>query len=225
MTKKKPRATRVTHSGGVDIHAQHVDVEGDVVGGNKITYEAPVVSVNALHQLPPPPRDFTGREAELAELMSALEQGGVTISGLQGLGGVGKTALALKLAEQIAPRFPDAQFYLDLKGAGPQPLAVADALAHVIRAYYPTARLPDSETELRGLYQSALHDQRALLLMDNAANAAQVEPLLPPASCLLLVTSRQHFTLPGLYARNLDALPPNDARDLLIKIAPRLAPP
>jgi hypothetical protein len=115
MTKKKPRATRVTRSGGVDIHAQHVDVDGDVVGGSKITYEAPVVSVNALHQLPPPPRDFTGREAELAELMEKLEHGGVTISGLQGLGGVGKTALALKLAEQIAPRYPNAQFYLDLK--------------------------------------------------------------------------------------------------------------
>jgi len=60
--------------------------------------------------------------------------------------------------------------------------------------------------------------------MDNTANAAQVEPLIPPASCALIVTSRQRFTLPGLHAKDLNTLPPDDARDLLLKIAPRLAP-
>jgi tetratricopeptide (TPR) repeat protein len=176
----------------------------------------------ALHQLPAPPADFTGREAELAELTAVLEGGGVTISGLRGLGGIGKTALALKLAERLAPRYPDAQFYLDLRGADPQPLPSTAALAHVIRAYHPTARLPEAEAELTALYRSALHGQQALLLMDNAASAAQVEPLLPPPGCALLVTSRHHFHLPGLYAKNLDTLPPDDARALLLKIAPRL---
>jgi hypothetical protein len=176
----------------------------------------------ALHQLPAPPADFTGREAELAELTAALEGGGVTISGLRGLGGIGKTALALKLAERLAPRYPDAQFYLDLRGADPQPLPSTAALAHVIHAYHPTARLPEAETELAALYRSTLHGQHALLLMDNAASAAQVEPLLPPPGCVLLVTSRHHFYLPGLYAKNLDTLPPDDARALLLKIAPRL---
>jgi hypothetical protein len=82
-------------------------------------------------QLPPPPGDFTGREEELAALCRAIEQGGVTISGLRGLGGIGKTALALKLAGQIAPRYPDAQIYLDLKGTGPTPLTPGEAMAHV----------------------------------------------------------------------------------------------
>jgi tetratricopeptide (TPR) repeat protein len=99
---------------------------------------------------------------------------------------------------------------------------VAEALAHVVRAYHPAAKLPDSESELRGLYLSVLEGQRALLLMDNAANADQVEPLIPPASCLLLVTSRQHFTVPGLSAKNLDTLSAADARDLLLTIAPRI---
>jgi tetratricopeptide (TPR) repeat protein len=180
------------------------------------------IAPTRLHETPRPPADFTGREDELKELLSAIEAGGVTISGLQGMGGIGKTALALKLVELLKPRYPDAQFFLDLKGASTQPLTVAEALAHVVRAYHPTAKLPENESELRGLYLSVLEGQRALLLMDNAANAAQVEPLIPPVGCLLLVTSRQHFTVPGLAAKNLDTLSAADARDLLLTIAPRI---
>jgi hypothetical protein len=200
------------------------ELAGDVVARDKITHIHGAVSpaATALHQLPPPVSDFTGRASELAELMAKLEQGGITISGLHGLGGIGKTALALKLADQLKARYPDAQFYLDLKGASSEPLAVAEALAHVIRSYHPTAKLPDTQAALQGLYQSVLQDQRALLLMDNAASAEQVEPLTPPAGCVLLVTSRQHFTLPGLFAKNLEALSPEDARKLLLAIAPRV---
>ena len=180
------------------------------------------IAPTRLHEVPPPPADFTGREDELKELLASIEIGGVTISGLQGMGGIGKTALALKLVELLKPRYPDAQFFLDLRGASTQPLTVAEALAHVVRAYHPAAKLPDTESELRGLYLSVLDGQRALLLMDNAANAEQVEPLIPPAGCLLLVTSRQHFTVPGLAAKNLDTLSAADARDLLLTIAPRI---
>jgi hypothetical protein len=208
---------------GVNISGGQTRVDGDIVGGNKIVHEPPAVSIPALHQLRPPPRDFTGREKEIAELLAAVEKGGVTISGLQGLGGVGKTALALKLAERLAPNYPDAQFDLDLKGVSPNPLTTKQAMEHVIRAYHPTAKLPENETELAGLYQSVLHGKRAILLMDNARDAKQVEPLIPPPSCLLLVTSRQRFALPGLLEKNLDALPPADARDLLLGIARRLA--
>jgi tetratricopeptide (TPR) repeat protein len=181
-----------------------------------------LAAVLSLHQLPPPPADFVGREQEITELLSALERGGVTISGLQGMGGIGKTTLALKLAEQLKTRYPDAQFYLDLKGASAKPLTAAEALAHVLRAYHPTAKLPESEAELRGLFLSVLDGRRALLLMDNASDAAQVEPLIPPDSCALLVTSRKHFTLPGLFAKDLDTLPLEDARTLLLTIAPRI---
>jgi tetratricopeptide (TPR) repeat protein len=192
------------------------EVEGELV----VVRKSP--AVNALHQVPPPPRDFTGRARELEELMSQIERGGVTISGLQGLGGVGKTALALELARRLAPRYPDAQFYLDLKGAGKQPLPAADALAHVVRGYHPTEKLPEGEAELQSLYLSVLHGKRALLLMDNAAGREQVEPLVPPEGCVLLVTSRRHFTLPGLFPLDLQTLPPEDARKLLLKIAPRI---
>lgn len=186
-------------------------------------YNAPLPTGSALHQLPTPPSDFTGRERELDELTRELEHGGVTISGLQGLGGVGKTTLALKLAQQLTPRYPDAQFYLDLKGTSKTPLCPVDAMAHVIRAYQPTAKLPEDEAALSGLYRSVLHNQRALLLMDNAADDKQVRLLIPPESCIMLVTSRKHFTLPGLFAKNLATLPAKDARNLLLKIAPRIS--
>lgn len=193
--------------------------QGAIVNITTVVQSAPVL--RALHQLPSPPADFTGREKELAELRKAVLEGGVAIVGARGMGGIGKTALALKLAEELAPRYPDAQIHLDLKGASTQqPLSPAEAMAHVIRAYQPDARPPAGEAELAGLYRTILADQHALLLMDNARDKAQVEPLIPPRGNLLLVTSRKHFALPGLRALDLETLAPDDARALLLKIAP-----
>jgi tetratricopeptide (TPR) repeat protein len=223
--KPGPQSGGINVSGG-NLSANNLagrdqyQVAGDKVE-NKNIYLPPPVTVSALHQLPAPPADFTGRAGELKELLAAVKIGGVTISGLQGLGGVGKTALALKLAEQLKPDYPDAQFYLDLKGAT-QPLTPRDAMAYIVRAWHPTAQLPENPEEVAALYRSVLEGKRVLLLMDNARDAQQVAPLIPPAGCLLLVTSRKRFTLPGLVEKNLDKLPPDDARDLLRRIAPRL---
>jgi hypothetical protein len=101
-------------------------------------------------------------------------------------------------------------------------MSVAEAMVHVISSYCPTEPLPTSDAALRGSYQSVLHGQRAILLMDNAASREHVELLIPPASCLFLVTSRQYFTLPGMLAKRLDSLPPHDARTFVRTIAPRL---
>lgn len=177
----------------------------------------------ALHQLTTPPADFTGREEDLEALRSALAQGGTgAIFGLRGLGGVGKTTLALKLAEELTPRYPDAQLYLNLKGVDPEPLTASQAMAYVIRSFRPEAQLPKDGTALANLYRSVLFGKSALLLMDNAASREQVEPLIPHLGALLLVTSRFRFTLPGLVARDLDEMSKEDARDLLLKMAPRI---
>ncbi|NJM29296.1 MAG: hypothetical protein HC855_03495, partial [Rhizobiales bacterium] len=123
-------------------------------------------------------------------------------------------AVALSL---LAARYPDAQFYLDLRGVSPKPVSTAEAMAHVIRAYHPTSKLPESEQDLSAIYISLLYGKRALLVMDNAKDRRQVEPLIPPAGCVLIVTSRQHFTLPGIYDRDLDALPNRNH----LRVAPR----
>jgi tetratricopeptide (TPR) repeat protein len=221
-------AKAAEQSGGINIGGGQADVRGDLIGRDQVTINqyrlpGPATAAMAPHQLPPPPRDFTGRKEELDELRAAIEKGGVTISGLQGLGGVGKTALALKLAEELKPRYPDAQFYLDMKGVSKEPISAKDAMGYMIRSLYPDIKLPENEAALAGMYQSMLYDKRAILVLDNAKDEAQVEPLIPPASCLLLVTSRQHFTLAGLEAKNLDALSPADARSLILSIAKRLA--
>lgn len=194
---------------------------GDKVLGNKIVQEAAAPIAFSLHQLPAPPTDFVGREQEIADILRNLDKGAI-ISGVYGMGGIGKTALALVIADRLKVRYPDAQFFLDLRGASDKPMSPVEAMAHVVRAYYPTSKLPDDGTELQGLYCSVLEGKKALVLMDNAKDAAQITPLLPPATCLLLITSRQHFAVPGLRSKDLNVLPPDKARELLISIADRI---
>ncbi|WP_437552067.1 tetratricopeptide repeat protein [Sorangium sp. So ce367] len=177
---------------------------------------------SALHQLRSPPADFTGREKELADLRAKLGPGGAIVAGVTGQGGVGKTALVLKLAHDLQVRYPDAQLDIDLRGARSDPLTPAQVMAEVIHAFDPTAELPDDPEALGRVYRSVLHGKRVLLLLDNARDRAQVEPVMPPPGSLLLVTSRQHFTLPGLYARRLGTLDPGESVELVRSIAPRL---
>jgi tetratricopeptide (TPR) repeat protein len=147
---------------------------------------------------------------------------GISISGLHGMGGIGKTALMLQLAYQLIDRFPDGQIYLDLKGVDVNYLRPVDSMAHIIRTYQPDIKLPDDPNALAGLYQSVLHGKQTLLLLDNIRDAAQVIPLLPSKSCLLLVTSRVRFTLPGMRAHAVDELPLADSVALLLGICERI---
>ncbi|MGB5100946.1 MAG: tetratricopeptide repeat protein [Methanothrix sp.] len=174
-------------------------------------------------QIPLPPKDFTGRSEDIGKIQDDFERG-ATITGLRGMGGIGKTALALVLAQKLKDRFPDGQLFIDLKGISEEPLTPADAMAQVIRAYFGSdARMPESEAELAGLYRSVLAGKRVLLLLDNAASREQIDPLLPPEGCCVLVTSRKKFALPGLKPWDLDPLSSSDARQLLLAIAPRIS--
>ena len=180
---------------------------------------------NSLYQLTPPVSDFTGREAKLDELRKKVKQGGVAITGVRGMGGAGKTELARRLAAELKADYPDAQIELDLKGVSSQPLSAADVLSAILRVFHPTAQLPERAEELAALLRQALDGHRALLLLDNAKDTRQIAPLLPlPPGCLVLVTSRQHFALPGLDAVNLGVMASPEACALLLKIEPRIGP-
>jgi tetratricopeptide (TPR) repeat protein len=180
----------------------------------------------AFCQLPNPPEDFTGRQGEINELRTNLKHHGIKAVLLHGQAGVGKTALALKLAEKIAPDFPDAQVYIDLRGSDPEPVPTIEAMAHVIRSFNREARLGEFEQNigtLAGFYRATLNGKHVLLLLDNAADAAQVEPLIPPDGCKLLITSRTQFEIPQTHVMGLNLMLPHNARDMIKKIAPKLA--
>jgi tetratricopeptide (TPR) repeat protein len=196
--------------------------DDDVFARYRHLIESPFSPMATFHQLPPPLPEFVGRSAELVELYAARANHDVRVLSVQGLGGAGKTTLALKLADQLRPHYPDAQFYLDLKGSSPQPLSVVEAQSAVIRAYLPTVCLPENEIELDRLYHSVLMGKRALLLLDNAAGAQQVAPLIAPDGCITIVTSRDLVTLPGIFSKQLESLSPSEARDFLMRIVPRI---
>jgi tetratricopeptide (TPR) repeat protein len=201
-----------------DQHGQKVIGQQINVAGDATLSPLPLVLIP---HLPAPPRDFTGRDEELQDLLGSFERG-ATITGLRGMGGIGKTALAYALAEKLAVRYPNGQILIELRGTSPEPMTAGEAMARVVRAYHPEFKPPESEAELAGIYRSLLHDLRILLLLDNAASREQVEPLLPPPGCAVIVTSRNRFAMPGLKAKDLDVLPLEDAKKLLLDIADRI---
>ncbi|MGW6545552.1 NB-ARC domain-containing protein [Streptomyces massasporeus] len=140
--------------------------------------------------------------------------------------GVGKTGLALHVAEQLRPAFPDGQLYLNLHGATPgmAPLAPAEALAALLRGLgVDTRRDPGDVAAGAALLRSALASTRTLLVLDDAASVAQVRPLLPAgAGCAVLLTSRRPLaTLGAAVHVRLDPLPPGDSALLLERTAGR----
>jgi len=176
----------------------------------------------SLNQLPAPPLDFIGREKELSQLCQNIEKG-VVILGIQGMGGIGKTALGLKLAEQIASDYPDGQIYLDLQGAHEQmPLTPEKIMRHVIWSFHPETNFPIDSGELGAMYRSVLNGKKIFIFYDNVRDENQLRPLLPPKSCILFITSRQYFALPGLDAIKLDVLNSIDAVSLVREIAPKV---
>ncbi|MGH9753796.1 MAG: ATP-binding protein [Blastocatellia bacterium] len=196
--------------------------DDDVFARYRHLIESPFSPMATFHQLHPPLPEFAGRSAELVELYAARANHDVRILSVQGPGGAGKTTLALKLADQLKSHYPDAQFYLDLKGASPQPLSVVEAQSAILRAYLPTVRLPENEVELDRLYHSALMGKRVLLLLDNAAGAQQITPLIAQDGCITIVTSRDQIAMPAMFSKELGNLSPSESRDFLLRIVPRI---
>jgi tetratricopeptide (TPR) repeat protein len=171
-------------------------------------------------QLPAPQQQFTGRAGELAELEDVPDPSTVVISAIDGMAGIGKTALALQVAHRITDRYPHGQLFIDLHGytQGIEPIEPAEALDHMLRALgIPGTQIPVSLDQRAALYRSRLADQQMLIVLDNAATETQVAPLLPGSpGCLVLVTSRRRLAgLDHTHTLSLDTLPSPDAVTLL----------
>ncbi|MEU0740764.1 BTAD domain-containing putative transcriptional regulator [Streptomyces sp. NPDC006134] len=182
-------------------------------------------------ELPHDAPGFVGRTGELARLHALLPPGQdgqgpantVVISAIGGAAGVGKTALAVHWAHRVRDRFPDGQLYVNLHGFDHdrRPLEPGEALELLLRSLGLAASEIPPHHEAQGrVFRTLLAGRRMLVLLDNAASADQVRPLLPSSpTCCVLVTSRNRLgdlvARDGAHALPLDLLQPDEARALL----------
>jgi DNA-binding SARP family transcriptional activator/tetratricopeptide (TPR) repeat protein len=193
------------------------------------------------HQLPAANVHFVGRDAEISAFMRLVDDacgepddsdadshhdvapGAVPIVVITGTAGVGKTALALRLAHLVANRFSDGQLYLDLRGFDPalDPLPAGAAIRSFLDGLHvPSEQIPVGLDAQAGLYRSLLADRAMLIVLDNAASAGQIQSLLPGnGRCLVIVTSRRQLTplaaTEGARILTLDVLTATEAHVLL----------
>ncbi|CAO3446379.1 Transcriptional regulator, AfsR family [Azospirillum argentinense] len=197
-------------------------VDRSIIAPNAtITLQSPIAApgYSPLHQLPSDLPDFTGRDTEVKDLIAALDRdggGAAAVSAIRGMGGIGKTTLAVHAARRLLHRYPDAQILVNLQGHSEAPsLTPVEAMAHVVRAFHPEMKAEDDPQRMEAIYRSVLAGQRALIILDNAADTAQVESLLPPPPCGLIVTARDPIPLHGAVPLRLGLLPRGEAVALL----------
>lgn len=201
--------------------------------GNVVPRPLPGGIAAATRALPRDIASFTGREPEIESILAAVSGAGaggvVDICAIDGMAGIGKTALAVHAAHRLAGGFPDGQVFLPLHGHTPghQPVDPADALASLLQAAgIPAQYIPDGLEPRALLWRDRLAGRRMLLVLDNAASSGQVAPLLPgDGECRVLVTSRRHLgDLPGAVTPVLlGALTPAQAADMFTRLVPHAA--
>jgi DNA-binding SARP family transcriptional activator/tetratricopeptide (TPR) repeat protein len=203
---------------------------GPLARGGGAILGCAIAAPAAPKQVPLPIPQFTGRQSELAGLASLAGKadaadGWTVISVISGTAGVGKTALAVRFAHDIARLFPDGQLYINLHGFDPsaKPTPSSTAIRGFLRALaVPAQQIPSRLEEQAALYRSVLAGKRMLVLLDNARDEQQVRPLLPGSpGCMVIVTSRSRLT--GLAAANgaqqlaLDLFSSHEGRELLAR--------
>ncbi|MEW1859043.1 tetratricopeptide repeat protein [Streptomyces sp. NBC_00669] len=210
-----------------DLHQRILEADPDLAA--PVSAHAGTPEIVRPAQLPASVPDFTGRRAVADELGRQLalateqgKEGGVmAVSAVAGIGGVGKTTLAVHVAHAVRDAFPDGQLYVDLQGTEPRPAEPEAVLGAFLRALgVPNPAIPDSLAERAALYRSTLDGRRVLTLLDNAYDAAQIRQLLPGTpGCAALVTSRMRMVdLEGAHLVDLDVMSPEEALQLFSRI-------
>ncbi|MFE0579968.1 BTAD domain-containing putative transcriptional regulator [Streptomyces sp. NPDC058874] len=170
--------------------------------------------------------DFTGRTRELAELFDYARGSGrggdryARVVAVDGMGGMGKTTLAVRAAHQLADRYPDGQLHIDLHGFTPggKPVSAAAALDSLLRTLgTPGDRIPEDLEGRSALWRTKLDGRRMLLLLDNAVDAAQIRPLLPvsPGSLTLITSRGRLLDLDGVEWVSIGMMEPEDSTSLM----------
>ncbi|MEH0841324.1 BTAD domain-containing putative transcriptional regulator [Micromonospora sp. CPCC 205711] len=176
-----------------------------------------------VRSLPRAISDFTGRQQTIARLVKEIHEDAARIQLIDGMAGSGKTTLAVQIATALADRYPDAHLFIDLHGHSERsPLTPAAAVATLLRQLgVPAERVPLDLDDRLALWRSELAGRRALVVLDNAADADQVAPLLPNGpDCLVLITSRRRLV--GLDEGRPSSLPVLDA-DEAVELLGRVA--
>ncbi|MGK5550627.1 tetratricopeptide repeat protein [Actinomadura kijaniata] len=219
MDSDGPREIRNLSIGDVGGHL----VQIGVVYGDVSIRDSRVDALTALRSLPADPVPFTGRDVEIERL---TRQGGPAVRVIDGMAGVGKTALAVHAAHRLADRYPDGQVFLNLHGHSRDRAAMTagEALAELLLTLGVAARRIPPGADARGrLWRSLLAEGRFLLVLDDAASSEQVRPLLPGAGTnVVLVTSRRRLGgLQGAASLSLGLLPDVAAADLFARLVSR----
>ncbi|WP_211346478.1 ATP-binding protein [Actinokineospora cianjurensis] len=175
-------------SGGIHFHHAKAEIEHPVARRPR--------------QLPADISTFINRAKEMrlmdklaAEQLGRPNAGAVHV--ITGMAGVGKTALAIRQAHRLAPRFPDGQLYINLRGYDPGiPINALVALSRfLVELGVPVAAVPGDTDTAAATYRSLVADRAILIVLDNAASVAQVRPLIPGgANCVTLITSRNQLS-------------------------------
>ncbi|MBT8227540.1 MAG: tetratricopeptide repeat protein [Dactylosporangium sp.] len=174
--------------------------------------------------LPRPDRHFSGREDDLRQVLDAMRPGeDPVVCAVSGMGGVGKTALAVQATVRLADQYPDGCVFIDLYGHSDSrpPLTAAEALDRLLRRLgVDGERVPPDEDERVRLYRELLAGRRTLIVLDNARDTRQVLPLVPATTgCGAIVTSRRRLVaLDDAGRLSLDTLAAGDAAALFRSI-------
>lgn len=168
---------------------------------------------------------FTGRADELRFLTGCRPAGtALSIVAIDGMAGVGKTTLAVRLAHQLAQHFPEGHLFVDLHGhtAGQEPLEPGAALERLLLDFGLTpAQIPRDTGQRAARWRAEVAERRVLVVLDNALDAGQVRPLLPgTGKAQVIITGRRRLAgLDGVTSRSLDVFPARDAAALFTRVA------
>lgn len=202
-------------------HARQLNIAGDNYGPVLLASGRPVET--AIRQLPADISDFTGRETELAELsqFALAPRPGPAVLCLFGPPGVGKSALALRLAHCLAPQIDEVQIYIDVGEAGID-LSAREILAQLVASFTPDLTAV-SFSELRARFQSRFGGTACLIVLDNVREVSQVRTLIPNSpQAVVIMTSRTALAaLGGVRLYRVDVLQPAEARELFQTVSGR----